>query len=86
MTKNLDLGFISPEKTEIYPYRTAFRCDDTTMKQLLDIKDYCQRYLSMNMNSASELIRQSIKFGHVFCLERIAEIKQKKQEKEKKGQ
>ena len=78
MVKKLDLGFISPERGEEFPYRTAFRCKDETMKQLLDIKAYCSKYLEKEPASASELIRQAIKFGHVFCLMQESSINERK--------
>lgn len=84
MVKQLNLGFESQKREIDYPYTTTIRCGDDTMKQLLDIKNYCIKHLEETPESGSAVIRQAIKFGSVFC--QIQKSSNKLDKKARRGQ
>lgn len=74
----IDLGIRSPVREREYPYVLSFRCDEETVGHLTHVKRYMEEVVGTPALSNSDVVRTAIRFGHIFCLQKEAELEEKK--------
>ena len=63
----IDLGFPSGAKRKSQPYEMSFRCDQDTIKHLEYVKNYLDDVVKRPAENTSEVVREAVKFGSIWC-------------------
>lgn len=78
----IDIGFPSGTRRKSQPYEMSFRCEQDTIKHLEYVKNYLDEVVKRPAENTSEVVREAVKFGSIWCRQTQIAYEDQKEEQQ----